>query len=162
LPDGSVGVRNHVAALPVSVTASSLAERIVTDTGDGVVATPHGMGSNQPAPARAQTRRACRGVGRNPNVGAALVVALGTAAIDVDDVAAAVADAVLVMAPKTRPRRRRRDGTPSPPRRRRPEAMGADAADLSALVGRVVGGERTCTERHGLTASAISRAGPSM
>ncbi|AXG09253.1 UxaA family hydrolase [Haloplanus rubicundus] len=92
-PDGSVGVRNHVAVVPVSVTASSLAERIATDAGDGVVATPHGMGSNQPAPARAQTRRVLRGVGRNPNVGAALVVALGTEAIDVDDVADAVADA---------------------------------------------------------------------
>jgi altronate dehydratase large subunit len=92
-PDGSVGVRNHVAVVPVSVTASSLAERIATDAGDGVVATPHGMGSNQPAPARAQTRRVLRGVGRNPNVGAALIVALGTEAIDADDVADAVADA---------------------------------------------------------------------
>jgi altronate dehydratase large subunit len=92
-PDGSVGVRNHVAVVPVSVTASSLAERIATDAGDGVVATPHGMGSNQPAPARAQTRRVLQGVGRNPNVGAALVVALGTEAIDADDVADAVADA---------------------------------------------------------------------
>jgi altronate dehydratase large subunit len=92
-PDGSVGVRNHVAVVPVSVTASSLAERIATDAGDGVVATPHGMGSNQPAPARAQTRRVLRGVGRNPNVGAALVVALGTEAIDADDVGDAVADA---------------------------------------------------------------------
>jgi altronate dehydratase large subunit len=92
-PDGSVGVRNHVAVVPVSVTASSLAERIATDAGDGVVATPHGMGSNQPAPARAQTRRVLRGVGRHPNVGAALIVALGTEAIDADDVADAVADA---------------------------------------------------------------------
>jgi altronate dehydratase large subunit len=92
-PDGTVGVRNHVAVLPVSVTASSLAERIATDAGDGVVATPHGMGSNQTTPARAQTRRVLRGVGRNPNVGAALVVALGTEAIDSDDVADAVADA---------------------------------------------------------------------
>jgi altronate dehydratase large subunit len=92
-PDGSVGVRNHVAVVPVSVTASSLAERIAADAGDGVVATPHGMGSNQPAPARAQTRRVLRGVGRNPNVGAALIVALGTEAIDADDVADAVADA---------------------------------------------------------------------
>jgi altronate dehydratase large subunit len=92
-PDGTVGVRNHVAVIPVSVTASSLAERIAADAGDGVVATPHGMGSNQPGPARAQTRRVLRGVGRNPNVGAALIVALGTEAIDADDVADAVADA---------------------------------------------------------------------
>lgn len=42
------------------------------------------------------------------------------------------------------------------------DARTASVDDLSALVGRVVGGERTCAERHGLTAFAISRAGPSM
>jgi altronate dehydratase len=31
-----------------------------------------------------------------------------------------------------------------------------------ALTERVAGGERTCAERHGLTAFAITRAGPSM
>ncbi|MFB6101055.1 MAG: UxaA family hydrolase [Haloplanus sp.] len=92
-PDGSVGVRNRVVVLPTSVTASGLAERIAADAGDGVVATPHGMGANQPDSAREQTRRVLRGVGRNPNVGAALVVGLGTEAIDVDDVADAVAAA---------------------------------------------------------------------
>jgi altronate dehydratase len=35
-------------------------------------------------------RRLLRGVGRNPNVGTALIVALGTAVIDVDDVAFAI------------------------------------------------------------------------
>jgi hypothetical protein len=30
-PGGSAGVRNHVAVLPVSVTAGSLAEQIATD-----------------------------------------------------------------------------------------------------------------------------------
>jgi altronate dehydratase large subunit len=39
-------------------------------------------------------------------------------------------------------------------------ATGVD--DLSARIGRIVGGERTSAERHGLTAFAISRAGPSM
>jgi altronate dehydratase large subunit len=92
-PDGSVGVRNHVAVLPVSVTASGLADRIAADAGEGVVATPHGMGANQPEPAHEQTRRVLRGVGRNPNVGAALVVALGTETIDADEVADAVAAA---------------------------------------------------------------------
>ena len=42
------------------------------------------------------------------------------------------------------------------------DARTASADDLSTLVGRVAGGERTCAERHGLTAFAISRAGPSM
>jgi len=42
------------------------------------------------------------------------------------------------------------------------DARTADVADLSTLVGRVVGGERTRAEEHGLTTFAISRAGPSM
>lgn|GEM_PF-621342 len=41
-------------------------------------------------------------------------------------------------------------------------ARTADVDDLSALVGRVVGGERSRAERHGLTTFAITRAGPSM
>lgn len=42
------------------------------------------------------------------------------------------------------------------------DARTAGVDDLSSLVGRVVGGEETGAERHGLTAFAISRAGPSM
>jgi altronate dehydratase large subunit len=42
------------------------------------------------------------------------------------------------------------------------DARTASVDDLSALVGRVVGGERTRAERHGLSTFAISRAGPSM
>ncbi|WP_338741115.1 UxaA family hydrolase [Haloplanus salilacus] len=90
-PDGAVGVRNHVAVIPISVTASGLAKRVANDAGDGVRATPHGMGARQPAPAREQTRRVLSGVGRNPNVGAALVVALGTEEIDTDAIADDVA-----------------------------------------------------------------------
>lgn len=42
------------------------------------------------------------------------------------------------------------------------DARTADADDLSELVGRVASGEETGAERHGLTAFAITRAGPSM
>jgi len=85
--NGRIGVRNHVAVIPTSVTASGLAERVASDAGDGIRATPHGMGARQPTPAREQTRRVLRGVGRNPNVGAALVVALGTEELDADALA---------------------------------------------------------------------------
>ncbi|WP_331233328.1 UxaA family hydrolase [Natronorarus salvus] len=89
--DGSVGVRNHVAVIPTSVSASALATRIGADAGDRVRATPHQMGANQPEVAREQTQRVLTGVGRNPNVGAALLVELGTEAIDVEALADRIA-----------------------------------------------------------------------
>jgi altronate dehydratase large subunit len=42
------------------------------------------------------------------------------------------------------------------------DARTAGVDDITARIGRVVGGERTCAERHGLTTFAITRAGPSM
>lgn len=81
-PDGRVGVRNHVAVIPTSV-----AEGIADRAGGWVRATPHQMGTSQPAPAREQTEHVLAGIGRNPNVGAALVVELGTAEIDADALA---------------------------------------------------------------------------
>lgn len=85
--DGTVGVRNHVAVIPTSVTASPIAEGIAADIGDSVRSTPHQMGSNQPEASRRQTERTLVGTGQNPNVGAALIVELGTEAIEADSVA---------------------------------------------------------------------------
>ena len=88
--DGRIGVRNRVAVLPTSVAASAVADRIAADAGPRVTATPHQMGTEQPAPARERTARVLAGIGRNPNVGGALVVELGTEAVD----ASAVADEI--------------------------------------------------------------------
>ena len=90
--DGSIGVRNHVAVIPTSVTASALARELSRQGGDGVRATPHQMGAHQPAPAREQTERVLAGIGRNPNVGGVLLVELGTEAIDVDVLADRIAE----------------------------------------------------------------------
>jgi altronate dehydratase large subunit len=49
------------------------------------------MGANQPDPARRQTERVLAGIGRNPNVGAALLIELGTEAIDADGLADRIA-----------------------------------------------------------------------
>ena len=90
--DGSVGVRNHVAVIPTSVSASALSRRIGADAGERVRATPHQMGADQPTPAREQTERVLAGIGRNPNVGAALLVELGTESIDVEALADRIAE----------------------------------------------------------------------
>ncbi len=90
-PDGRVGVRNHVAVLPTSVAASAVAERIADDAGRGVRATPHQMGASQPRATRRQTERTLRGIGRNPNVAATLVVELGVEEVDAERLADRIA-----------------------------------------------------------------------
>ncbi|WP_101297015.1 UxaA family hydrolase [Halegenticoccus soli] len=90
--DGRVGVRNHVAVIPTSVAASSVADAIASAAGSPARATPHQMGTSQPRPAREQTERVLAGVGRNPNVGAALVVELGTEDVDAESLADEIAE----------------------------------------------------------------------
>mgnify|MGYP002761807928 CR=1 FL=1 len=86
-PDGRVGVRNHVAVVPVSVTASALATQLAAEAGPQVRATPHQMPLD-PAPyVREQVKRVLRGIGSHPNVGGTVVVALGTETIQIDTLA---------------------------------------------------------------------------
>ena len=85
--DGRVGVRNHVGVLPTSVAASAVAAHAADEAGEWARATPHQMGTSQPDAAREQTERVLVGVGSNPNVGAALVVELGTEDVDAGRVA---------------------------------------------------------------------------
>lgn len=77
-PNGRIGVRNHVAIIPTSVAASSVARGVANQAGAWAKATPHQMGTSQPAATQRQTERVLVGIGQNPNVGAALVVELGT------------------------------------------------------------------------------------
>jgi len=90
--DGRIGVRNHVAVVPTSVAASSVAKRLASDAGAWARATPHQTGTSQPEATRRQTERVLAGVGRNPNVGAALVVELGTEEIDAGEPADRIAE----------------------------------------------------------------------
>ncbi|WP_129115331.1 UxaA family hydrolase [Halegenticoccus tardaugens] len=90
--DGRVGVRNHVAVIPTSVAASGVADAIASAVGSQARATPHQMGTSQPRPAREQTERVLAGVGRNPNVGAVLVVELGTEDVDAEALADDIAE----------------------------------------------------------------------
>ena len=89
--DGRVGVRNHVAVIPTSVAASAVSSAVADEAGAWAKATPHQLGTSQPDAARRQTERVLAGVGRNPNVGAALVVELGTEDIAADTVADRIA-----------------------------------------------------------------------
>lgn len=90
--NGRVGVRNHVAVLPTSVAASSVARGVADRAGAWAKATPHQMGTTQPDATREQAERVLAGIGRNPNVGAALVVELGTEEMDAEALADRIAE----------------------------------------------------------------------
>lgn len=91
--NGDIGVRNYVAVIPTSVAASSITSKIAQQAGPWARATPHQMGTSQPSQSREQTVRVLTGIGRNPNVGAALVIELGTEDIDADALADDIATA---------------------------------------------------------------------
>ncbi len=85
--NGRIGVRNRVVVIPTSVVASPIAKHVAEDFGDSVCATPHQLRPNQPTAAVEQTKRTLVGTGRNPNVGAVLVVGLGTEELSIDSLA---------------------------------------------------------------------------
>ncbi|WP_251329695.1 UxaA family hydrolase [Haloplanus pelagicus] len=91
--DGRIGVRNHVAIVPTSVSVSSIASTIADEAGEWARATPHQMGTSQPKGTREQTRRTLAGIGTNPNVGGTLVVELGTEDLDAEGLADDIARA---------------------------------------------------------------------
>ena len=90
-PEGPAGVRNYVAVIPTTVSSSSVADEIAERVGGNVRPTPHQMGNDPPDRARKQVERTLVGVGSNPNVGAALVVGLGTERIDAGGIADEIA-----------------------------------------------------------------------
>ncbi len=75
-PDGSVGIRNHLAILPSVICSSTVGQRI-TELVPGAVTTIHQYGCGQLGPDADLFVRTMVGTGSNPNVGAAIVVGLG-------------------------------------------------------------------------------------
>lgn len=85
-PDGRVGIRNHIAIIPTSVCASTVAFNIAAQV-PGAVALANQQGCCQLGANHEQTVRNLIGLGKNPNVAAALVIGLGCDGITVDEVA---------------------------------------------------------------------------
>ena len=86
-PDGRVGVRNLVAVVPISATASPIARQLADDGPELVRATPHQLPLHPPEPAREQLERVLVGIARNPNVAGTLFVGLGTETTDIESLA---------------------------------------------------------------------------
>ncbi len=75
-PDGTVGVRNHVAIIPAVVCANTVVQRIAQLV-PGTVALPHPHGCAQIGDDIQMTMWSLAGAAANPNVAAALIVGLG-------------------------------------------------------------------------------------
>lgn len=89
--NGTYGIRNHLLVIPTSVCASETAVRIANSV-PGAVATPHQHGCCQVGEDYKQTVRTLIGCGKNPNVGAVLVVGLGCEGIQPRLVAEQIAE----------------------------------------------------------------------
>jgi altronate dehydratase large subunit len=88
--DGRVGVRNHVVVIPTSVCASVTAQRIAAAV-PGTISLTHQHGCCQVGADFDQTVRTLAGMGRNPNVAAALVVSLGCEGVPASALTAPIA-----------------------------------------------------------------------
>ncbi|MGI6449597.1 MAG: UxaA family hydrolase [Desulfitobacteriia bacterium] len=88
-PDGKVGIRNFLAVIPASVCAATVAFNIASQIPQAV-ALPNQHGCCQLGADHEQTLKTLIGLGKNPNVGAVLVIGLGCEGIS----AAAVAEEI--------------------------------------------------------------------
>ncbi|OHB73439.1 MAG: hypothetical protein A2V70_08320 [Planctomycetes bacterium RBG_13_63_9] len=88
-PDGSVGVRNHVAVIPTVLCANEIARRMVGQT-PGAVVLPHVGGCTCTADVR-RLERVLSALGAHPNVAGVLLVALGCETCECQAVAEEIA-----------------------------------------------------------------------
>lgn len=89
-PDGTVGVRNHVAIIP-SVGCSNEVAHQISHLIRGTVALTHHQGCLTPPRDLDQVARVLIGLGKNPNVAASLIVGLGCESVDPDEIADEIA-----------------------------------------------------------------------
>ncbi|MCL4517102.1 MAG: altronate dehydratase family protein [Firmicutes bacterium] len=85
-PDGLVGVRNHLLVLPVVICAAAVAEAIAAGI-SGAVNIYHQYGCNLDPATNADVEKVFGGFGRNPNVGAVILVGLGCETVSIERIA---------------------------------------------------------------------------
>ncbi len=88
--DGSAGVRNHLLVLPVVICAGAVADAIAAGM-RGAVSVYHQHGCNLDPATNADAERVFAGFGRNPNVGAVILVSLGCETVSAERVAGEIA-----------------------------------------------------------------------
>ncbi len=90
-PDGSVGIRNHVAVIPTVSCANGVAGLIARSV-PGVAALYHGHGCGRAGTDLDLHMRTLANLGKNPNVAAVLVVGLGCEVIKAEILVSSMAE----------------------------------------------------------------------
>lgn len=88
---GTYGIRNYLLIIPASVCASETAVNIAKLV-NGAIAIPHQHGCCEIGDDFETTKRTLVGFGKNPNVGAVLVVGLGCEGIQAKEIADEIAE----------------------------------------------------------------------
>jgi altronate dehydratase large subunit len=89
MPDGKVGVRNHVILLPTTVCANVVADHIARKV-EGTISLLHPHGCGELPHDAGQTARTLAGMGKNPNVAAVLVIGVGCELLSADAIASRI------------------------------------------------------------------------
>lgn len=79
--NGEYGIRNHVLIIPTVICSNQVCQRIMQMVPE-TIAIPHQHGCSQIGADKDRTFAALAGTGKNPNVGAVLIVSLGCEVID--------------------------------------------------------------------------------
>jgi altronate dehydratase large subunit len=88
-PNGDYGIRNHLLIIPTVICSNQVSSRIMQMVPD-TVAIPHQHGCSQIGADKDRTFETLAGTGKNPNVGAVLIVSLGCEVIDPYELAAEI------------------------------------------------------------------------
>ncbi|NBD28186.1 UxaA family hydrolase [Paenibacillus glycinis] len=79
--NGDIGIRNHLLIIPTVICSNQVCSRIMQLV-PGAVAIPHQHGCSQIGSDKARTFDMLAGTGKNPNVGAVLIISLGCEVVD--------------------------------------------------------------------------------
>ncbi|MFD0961585.1 UxaA family hydrolase [Paenibacillus chungangensis] len=80
-PNGEIGIRNHLLIIPTVICANQVCNRIMQMV-PGAISIPHQHGCSQIGTDKQRTFDVLAGTGRNPNVGAVLIISLGCEVVD--------------------------------------------------------------------------------
>jgi altronate dehydratase large subunit len=90
-PNGKSGIRNHLLLMPTVVCANQVVTKIEQQI-PGSIAIPHQHGCSQVGEDKDRTHKVLVGMGRNPNVGAVLLVSLGCEVMDAKQIQKEIAE----------------------------------------------------------------------
>ncbi|WP_168120135.1 UxaA family hydrolase [Paenibacillus sp. HB172176] len=79
--NGDIGIRNHLLIIPTVICSNQVCNRIMQMV-PGAVSIPHQHGCSQIGADKKRTFDVLAGTGKNPNVGAVLIISLGCEVVD--------------------------------------------------------------------------------